>query len=168
MQHIVDWVSKKLGPEPPEFLHGIGCEKTQACRPAALGFDVSLGAILLDPLNLVGDGSGGRVRGVDDVYAGRRYAPQQRMQQWIVRAAKHEHIGLVKSIGKCFLQVDARDLFGHRMIDPTFLDQRYKQRASLFVRFDSARLERFAVGMPTDCGLMGAAQFLQMTPLALL
>src|SRR5207253_9792984 len=57
--------------------------------------------------------------------------PQQRFDQGIMSATQNENVSRLESIGKGLAQVNAGDLFGNRVLNPTFLDQRHEQRASL-------------------------------------
>src|SRR5437763_6775884 len=70
-----------------------------------------------------------------------------------MRASEHERVGVLKLFGEGLREINARDLLGHGMINPSFFDQRNQQRARLFASLEAARFESLAVGMAADRGL---------------
>ena len=62
----------------------------------------------------------------------RRHTPQQRLDEGIVRAPQHQHVGVVKSVGEGFRQINPRHLFGYCMLYPAFLDQEKEGERALY------------------------------------
>ena len=58
-----------------------------------------------------------------------------------------------KAIGKGLAQINARNLLGDRMLDPSFFHQRDQQRASLLPRLEPAGFKSFAISVAADRGL---------------
>src|ERR1700688_3236820 len=77
----------------------------------------------------------------------RRSSPQQRLDQRIMCAPQNQRVCIVKSVGESLAQVDASDLFRHRMLDPSLLYERNKRRTALPPRFWPGSLKRFAVSV---------------------
>ncbi len=83
----------------------------------------------------------------------RRHSPQQRLDQRIMRAAKHQHVGIVCVVRKTLRQINLRHLLRHRMFHPSLFDQWHKQRTRLLPHRDPAGFERPPVSMAADGGL---------------
>lgn len=86
-------------------------------------------------------------RRIDDRYVSRRDPAEQRLNERIVRAAEDKNIGVGYLSGECFVQINSRDLLGDRILDPSFLDQRHKERTGFFVDHNAACFERMAIRM---------------------
>ena len=88
-------------------------------------------------------------RRVDNCHVRWSHAPQQRLEQRIVRAAQHQHVGIVKSVAERLGQINARNLLGDGMLSPTLFYQWNQQRARLLVGLESARQKRRAPASKT-------------------
>src|SRR6202042_2740761 len=62
-------------------------------------------------------------------------------------AAQNQRIGVTKSVGERLLQINAGDLLGDGVLDPSLLNQGNQQRTRLLPRAQTPGLKSFAVGM---------------------
>ena len=95
----------------------------------------------------------GGVCGIDDGGRLRSYPGEQWTKQRVMGAAENQDVSILKAVGECFREIDAGDLLGDRMLDPTFLHEWNQKRASFLTGTDAARLKRMAVGLAGDGGL---------------
>src|SRR5271166_5147184 len=90
---------------------------------------------------------------IHDLHAFGNDAAQQRRKERIVRAGEHQNVSLIWRRCHRLTEIDARDLLGHGMINPSFLHQRNKKRAGFLVRYEPVLLQGVAIGVAADGGL---------------
>src|SRR5580704_19089252 len=151
MLDVFDGVPEEALTQTPEFLHRVGGEELEAGQRSPLLMNSRRGGQKL--LQMAGHGARGRFGGVHNADMRRRDAMQQRLQQRIVCAAENQRVRVVEAVGKGLTQVNASDLFRDRVFDPSLLNQRHQQRASLLPCVETARLKCFAVSMAAHRGL---------------
>ena len=83
----------------------------------------------------------------------RRGSLQQRSQQRVVGASEEQNIGVFEALGKSLAEIDARDLFGYIVVDPSLFDQWYEQGAGFLMRRQPPGRQRFVVCMAGDSRL---------------
>ena len=99
--------------------------------------------------------AGRALGGIYDGHALGHNAPQHRRDERIVSAAEEKGVGGLKSVRERLFEIDARNLFGHRMVHPSFFDKGDEQRASGFAGVHAVGFESFLVGVTVDCGFGG-------------
>src|SRR5579872_518823 len=82
-----------------------------------------------------------------------RNPAQDRLEQRIMRASEHENIRCIEAIGKGLTEVDSGDLLCHRVLYPSFFDQRNQQRTGFLASLHTLRLQRSPIGMAADGSL---------------
>ena len=81
------------------------------------------------------------LRRIHNAYMLPRNAAQERLDQRIVRASEHQHVGVVKSIRKSLSEIDLRDLLGNGMVNPSLFDKGHQQRTGFLARIQAGRPE---------------------------
>src|SRR5580693_5539233 len=138
MLNVFNRMPEEALTQASEFLYGVRGEE---CEPRMLP------AFFMDgpgqgqkPLQAVGNGPGCGFCGIHHADMRRHQAMQERLKQRIVSAPENQSVCLAEAVSKGFTQVNARDLFGDRVLDPSFFHQRNQQRTSLLPRLDPPRL----------------------------
>src|ERR1700757_3520243 len=104
MLYAVDWVTQKSWTQPPEFLYRIGGEeaKTRSARRRFILNAFSVRSVS----NLLGHNAR---RGMSRVHQGDvwgRSTRQCRLDERVVRTAKHQYISIGESAREGLLQID--------------------------------------------------------------
>jgi hypothetical protein len=97
-------------------------------------------------------GEGGGFGGIYDGDVGRGYTAQKRFDQGVVRASENEDVGFSCRAAHCFGQIDPGDLFGDRVLDPSFFDEGDEQRAGFFESGEASAGESALVGVTVNGG----------------
>lgn len=95
-------------------------------------------------------GMGGGFGGVHDGDVGWGDVAQKRFDQRVVRASENEDVGFSCRAAHCFGQIDPGDLFGDRVLDPSFFDEGDEQRAGFFESGEASTGESALVGVTAD------------------
>jgi len=76
-----------------------------------------------------------------------RHAVQQRLQQRVMGATQDQNVGVMETVTESLGKIDASDLLGDRVLDPTLFDKGHEQRARFLVRAQAAGFESLAVSV---------------------
>ena len=89
----------------------------------------------------------GGLRGINDGDVGGRDAAQHRLDERVMGAAQDKDVGIMGLGRKGVRQIDLRDLDRHRMIDPSFLNKRNKERTGFLSYNNISSFQRAAIGV---------------------
>src|SRR5437588_2533958 len=122
MLDVLNWKSEKPLSEPLKFFGRVRREELQSRRgPTLLRIFWKCRHKLCKSRC---DGACGGLGRIHNAHMTGRYTFQQRLEQGIMRAGQNHRVRVVESACECLCQVNARDLLGHCMLNPSFLHQR--------------------------------------------
>jgi len=136
---FVDFAIEEERRHAAELFDGIGYVEAEGWR--AVGWS---------RVELRSCGVGGGFGGVHDGDVRRGDAAQKRFDQRVVRASENEDVGFSCRAAHGFSQIDPGDLFGDRVLDPSFFNEGDEQRAGFFEGCEASAGESALVGVTAD------------------